>query len=1036
MTRNIATSVVESAGRGAVSAAASTAVRRALEGDARPAEIALAEDVRTVVNMTSNIRRAHRQLQIFAAGLSPRVKTRLEAYFSPIEVRKAFLGMNSERWVFRIPNLADRSRLPDAARFYRIDENADFREFYLTCADYCTRTYEHEKTRVKKKLRLRRKWEQLNNRKIFVISQMMLVLSVVFTEYQSSQNKAELVTNLRHILGFCQGMIDQCESGVSVWRSGGEAVSFPGTLQQIVRKLHRAIRHYETPKIAPPAEACEALIRSLDLYADSSLVIVLSHMLAKPVPMNTVYLLKKMHHVLKLGAGGDRLYEIVMTEKSRAAILAKKSDIAAKPLIERTVAERVYLEVFANVTIATARYDEKQALYQFLLVADAKEFDTPSKNRREFEPLLSVFRSGDIDEQAMLFKLLLFCSTDFRNLSFAVFDYNRIPTEYGDQTLIDLGLAPFATTPLPATTAGVDVDLDAKPDEPDEEVVEIDVRSPVLRSQSSMAHLRAEAGRVLDRLNELSGSPVEDMQAILNEFSNWAELNKQHKVGIVKILSEKIRIPKILGDYSTNLNQVLFMIKQIEKVSATLRVAVSLFKNLSQADINSLSSVVHAILQVGEDSLLKIDQVMRLIDRGSEHSIVNTIIQNTVRSGRRDKVTDGWHDNIVRTSIYHPSAMIMQVNTDMRHLKSALTKVPADHLAVRIGLFLQGASSLLGVKLNLPSSLLTLMQTQAMREISAGKPVIAIPAEMLDRIRHFMTRVQHYRDERRLSRQDSLGRILDEGTAAIDPARVLPGVQPQARPGELVRRLADTDRELARLRTVVSRPDTLVAAVSTLLYDALKIYQETRQSTKGYQRALVQVKSWIAELTLLAKSGRSSQAIVDQFLALFRARVASRQRATRWPGVSFDIHSFEYHVIALLLPHLDLSGRDSVLVRGVVAPDNREEAVNLLRQQLVVRRERRGQKAVLADLTRYCAGILTRVNAVVAGEGAKALTLAAEDFQREEVGVSPVPALATPSRLQTVSVAPSIWGERSRQRARSAGTAVLARPMLRRTVSL
>lgn len=839
-------------------------------------------DVITVVNMTKNNLQVIRRLNNVNAALSEGVRDRMAHYLQPMRVRRAFLGLDSERWSYRFPNLKDQSAIARTSRYYHTQNDQRFRELYVTCADFAINCYAHERTRVIKKMKIRRKNDQINNRKVFFIAQLLNMLYVIFDEFKTSANKTILVANLRQVMDMCQGIIDECEGGSKLWRSGGEAVSFPGTLQQISHTIHTTIKEYERPELPSPVEATESLIESLDHFSEASLMMSLSHMLDRHVPMNAVYLLKKMHHIAMLAESGDPLYEVLIEDECRARIMTRCRAISKLADSKRNLADHLYLELFSSITDATAKFNEKQMMYLMLVERDASRFDTPSHNRRELEPLLNAFRSDDAQQQAMLYRLFYFVTSDFRDLSYAVYDYNRIPSEFRQQSIRDLGLAPLSDLPS-SVIGGEDTEhksVDAAPYKPSIEAI------------SSVAE------RVLAELNQVVATPVDRVNHRMQAFEKWVRESKEHPVGIVQQLASKPGLSRVLSEYQDGLIDMVACIKQIEKVVATLRVAVMLFKNLGQADINSLSGVIHSVIQVSEQAINQIAAVMRKLSRSGEHSYVNTLIQNTMYKGKRDANTKQWHDNLVRVNHYAMSALINQLAENTNLLKRALTRSPDDHLAVRIGLFVKGVESLFGMQLSLPPQLATLMQNQAIREMSGKEPVVAIPARMLDDIKQLLGRVQ------------------------------------VAEPSESAREAADREKgeDSTAISALPPRGSTreLINAISRFLEYALRSYDNLKHSSTGKSRARQQIRHWLGELSFTLCPEDTVPDIVAKWFQLMTDRITQRRKKANLPLVTFDIKSFELHAALLLVPHLNLPVNMHRVSDDLLLPSSHQECLCLI----------------------------------------------------------------------------------------------------------
>ncbi|MDF1759199.1 MAG: hypothetical protein P1U40_01540 [Coxiellaceae bacterium] len=825
---------------------------------------AYSADVLTVVNMTDYNRNIISRLRNLSASLTEGARDRLQPYLQPVHIKKSFLGLNTQRWTFRGPNIKNQATVARTARYYHTYDDERFREIYVTTADYAINTFQHEQTRFKKKMKLRRKEGEVNNRKVFFVSQLMNMLFVIFDEYKTTGNKEEIITNLRNVLEFAQGIIDEAGSGAIIWRSGGEPVSFSGTLQQISDLLHKSIKQFQRPELPSPVEATENLIQSLDKFSEASLVVFMSHLLTNTLPMNATYLLKKLHHIAGLAASGDPLYEVRMTAAQCQTIISRCTVIAKQDESKRRLSDQLYLEIFGCITPECTKYNEQQMVYKLLMERDEARFDTPAHNRRELEPLLNAFRSDDNDEQVMLFRLLYFVSSDFRDLSYAVYDFNRIPTEFRQDALRELGLSP---------TEGIEHKFITEPEaEP----------TPRLNTVSKM---RRGAATVLSKLEKVVETPVDHVNQRLQTFEKWIELNEKYPVGIVKLLSKRKDIDRVMHGYRDSLNDMVMRVKQLEKVVATLRVAVSLFKNLGQADINSLSGVVHSIIQVAEESINAIQKTLNSLSRTGEHSYVNTIIQNTMEKGKRSKLTQAWHNNLVRANLYRMSAMMVDMAENINELKRALTRAPDDHLALRIGLFLQGASALFGHQLALPPRLLTLMQNHAMREISGSEPVVSIPASLLDEIKAYFNEVK------------------EGGEPEPEPE-----FQPRYGLSSRARDYQQNEVKEVKASDTIPRNSTreLINAISVFFDYSLRSYHDFKQSDTGYKRAQQQVRNWLGELSFSIREDDAVEDVLQRWFVLLQQRIQQRQKKSRLPGVKFNLSSFENFMLLLMSPYMDV----------------------------------------------------------------------------------------------------------------------------------
>ncbi|MDF1655837.1 MAG: hypothetical protein P1U34_12065 [Coxiellaceae bacterium] len=853
------------------------------DGESKGGDVAAySADVLTVVNMTDYNHNIIIRLRNLSASLTEGARDRLLPYLQPVHIKKSFLGLNTQRWTFRGPNIKNQATVARTARYYHTHDDERFREIYVTTADYAINTFQHEQTRFKKKMHFRRKDEEMNNRKVFFVSQLMNMLYVIFDEYKTTGNKEEVIANLRNVLEFAQGVIDEAESGAKIWRSGGEPVSFSGTLQQISDLLHTSIREFQRPELPSPVEATENLIQSLDKFSEAGLVIFLSHLLSNTLPMNAIFLLKKIHHISRLAASGDPLYEVRMSVEQRQLIMRRCELIIRQDESKRSLADQLYVEVFEGVTLETGNFNEQQMFYQLLMEQDETRFDTPARNRRELEPLLNAFRSNDANEQVMLYRLLYFVSSDFRDLSYAVYDFNRIPTEFRQDALRDLGLSP--TRDLTAMVS------------PDAEVEEKRSSEPEMEPAprlDTMGKIRGGAKKVLSELDKMVETPVDHVNQRLKTFEKWIALNKKHAVGIVKLLSKKKGIDRVMEGYRVSLNDMVMRIKQLEKVVATLRVAVSLFKNLGQADINSLSGVVHSIIQVAEESIHAIQQTLDSLSRTGEHSYVNTIIQNTMNNGKRSKATKDWHNNLVRANLYRMSAMMVEMAENINELKRALTRAPDDHLALRIGLFLQGASALFGRQLSLPPRLLTLMQNHAMREVAGAEPVVTIPVKLLDEIKGYLAQVQ----------------------AQVE-------LEPEP---ELEMKHYEQKREIPRKTT-----RELINNMSLFFDYALRSYHDFKQSDTGYKRAQDQVRNWLGELSFSIKEDDAVEDVLQRWFALLDKRIEQRRKKSRLPGVKFTLSSFEMHMLLLMSPYIKQPDDALSIDPSLALPQSQRELQTLI----------------------------------------------------------------------------------------------------------
>ncbi len=815
-------------------------------------------DAVTVVNMTRFNRVVSQRLIDLTAVLSESARDRLQSYVNPVHVHRGFLNIGNQRWSYRFPNLKDQRTVARTSRYYHTQDDVLFREIYTTCADFAINCFAHERTRLKKRMIVGRKDEEINNRKVFFISQLLNILYVAFDEYKTSHNKADLLRNLRHILECCQGVVDECEGGEKLWRSGGETVSFPGTLRQISHMLHTTIRQHEQPDLPSPVEATESLIKSLDHFTEASLMMSLAHMLDKSLPMNAVFLLRKLHHVALLAQAGNPLYEIALTPDLIKTLMKRSTVIGRIKPQKRSLADQLYLELFSSVDVNSVKLNEKQMIYM-MLCDGAGDIDTPSHNRRELEPLLAAFRSKDHEEQAMLYQLLYFVGSDFKDMSYAVYDFNKIPTDFREASLRQLGLAPFSGLAL-QTVEGDDHGID----------------------EDTMGELSSRAEKMLQSLDRFIETPVDHVHARLNAFAQWVEKNKSTPVGIVRQLHANPGLTRVLSKYQAHVNNMIVQGKEIEKVLATLRVASSLFKNLSQADINSLSTVLHSILQVAEESINSIATSMRNLDRSSRDSYVNTVIQNTMRRGKRLRSTEQWHDNLVRVNHYSINSQLATLSMHINQLKRALTKAPDEHLAVRIGLFLKGASSLFGMQLALPDRMLTLLQNHAMRELSGQQAVVSMPVKMLDEIKLMLHEVKE-------------GRV-----------------------GESV--------EMPKIHTNCD----VVNGIEVFLAATLKIYSSNKKSDIGVARAREQINHWMSDIKQQLEQGSDPQKIIGRWLQLLSERVAQRRRRAARPGMSFGVGSFENIVMLMLMPYLDLPDAVRHEAGGYSLPKTVQECTRLI----------------------------------------------------------------------------------------------------------
>ncbi|MDF1796186.1 MAG: hypothetical protein P1U63_06595 [Coxiellaceae bacterium] len=866
------------------------------EGESKAEEAAAySADVLTVVNMTDYNHNIIRRLGDLSASFSEGARDRLQPYLQPVHIKKTFLGLNTERWTFRGPSLKNQATIARAERYYHTYDDERFRIIFVTIADYAINTFQHERTRLKNKLKFRRKDEEVNNRKVFFVSQLMNMLYVIFDEYKTTNNKDEAILNLKNVLEFSQGIIDEAESGEKIWRTGGEPVSFSGVLQQISDLLHTSIKKFQQPERPSPVKATESLIQILDRFSNASLVIFMSHVLSKPLPMNAIYLLKKIHHISELAKSGDPLYAIRVSTDQYQAIRARCYSIARRVESKRSLSDQLYMELFSEVDDETNNFNEQQMLYMMLFERDPEKFDTPARNRRELEPLLHAFRSEDRDEQAMLYRLLYFVGSDFRDLSYAVFDSNNLPTEFRKQALLDLGLAP---------TKSISHIMRSHGDKPVEEKNETKF-SPSVPLSSTEA-IRSGAKRVLRDLDGYVSDPVNHVNERGKLFDSWIDLSKTHHVGIAKLLSHKKEIQGVLKGYSAGLFKMVVQVKEIEKVVATLRVAVSLFKNLGQADINSLSAVVHSVLQVAERAIAGVRATLELLNRNGEHSYVNTIIQSTIKNGVRTKATEAWHDNLVRTQFYRMSAKLATIASNINHLKRALTQAPDEHIAVRINLFLKGVADLFDSPTVLSPHLLSMIQGHAMREISGSEPVVTIPAKLLDEIKDYLEQVQ---DETELEpeKEPDIKRYEEKNDVIESDKSVMPT-------GEIPK---NTTREL-------------INNMSLFFDYAVRSYHDFKQSDTGYKRAQEQVRNWLGELSFSIKEEDTIDDVLQRCFKLLDQRIQQRRKKSRLPGVKFNLSSFEIHMLLLMSPYIKQPDYMLQIDQSITLPQSQRELQALI----------------------------------------------------------------------------------------------------------
>lgn len=698
-------------------------------------------DALTVVNMTKNNRAVVGQLEVAVAGLSQGVKDKLQHYVRPVHVETSFLNILNQRWSYRFPNLKDQNIIHRTARYYNTSDDRFFREMYVTCADYAIRCHQNEMHRLKKQVKVGRKPAEINNRKILFITQLLNILYVTLSEFKVSNNRQVLINDLRVLLEFCHGVIDQAESGNRLWRNRGEPVSFVGTLRQISHAMSKKLKNLEKPVLPSPVDATKALIKSLDQFAESSLVMSLSHMLSNPVPMNISYLLKKMHYVSQLAQAGSAMYEIVISKSHRRYIQRRCLRIEKKNEARRSYAEQRFLSLFSSVGSDSITYNAEQMIYMMLIEKKSAKLDTPSRNRSELEPLLSAFRSHDDNEQAMLFDLLLFVSCDVRDFSHHVYKVDNIPSEYREKSLRELGLAPLKGLP------GVADSGDAR-DEADDTADS---------NQSTADQIK----RMLQSLDQYLKQPVEQLFVPFSRFDSWVVSNKSVPIGIVRQLNERGDLSRVLYKYRDSLNDMLSQIKEVDKVIATLQVALKLFYNLSQADINSLSGVLMAVLQVVETALNRLCRSVKQLNRNTDDSYVSAIVRNTVHHGKRISMTAQWYDNLVRLNHYSTAAQVNKISSDINELKRALTRAPDDQLALRVGLFIRGVTSLFGVSIELPQRLLNMMQQHAIAEVADGDTIVGVPSKLLDEMKLLLRSIK----------QD------DRKTAQSQQSEVAPSVQ-------------------------------------------------------------------------------------------------------------------------------------------------------------------------------------------------------------------------------------------------------------------